>query len=184
VGWGCRAEHLALLSEKNQRSDGMRGKLSQGWGRWRWRDQAGGRMGKTPPHGVAGGDEDIAHAVGARAGREQHDTATAERMAGVCDLDCRRIVYRWVVDRGIKVFDRLIVSTTTLCSGNSTRALPSGNTSMPGSQPVWSTKGNSSQPRKGRHKAEPCLPDWPLSPCLASNTCSKRHVHAAGQPRS
>jgi hypothetical protein len=27
-------------------------------------------------------------------------------MAGVCDLDFRQVVYRWVVDRGIKVFGR------------------------------------------------------------------------------
>jgi hypothetical protein len=84
----------------------MRGKFSQGLGRWRWRDQAGGRLGKTQHHSVTVGDEDIAHAVGARTGREQHEMATEERMAGVCDLDFRRIVYRRVVDRGIKLFDR------------------------------------------------------------------------------
>ena len=63
-------------------------------------------MGKTEDHGVAVGDEDIAHAVGARAGREQRKAAPEERMGGIGDLDFRRVVYRWVVDRGIKMFDR------------------------------------------------------------------------------
>jgi hypothetical protein len=93
----------------------MRGKFSQGLGRWWWRDQAGGRLGKTQHHSVTVGDEDIAHAVGARTGREQHEMATEERMAGVCDLDFRRIVYRRVVDRGIKLFDRLTKSAIRGC---------------------------------------------------------------------
>jgi hypothetical protein len=110
--WGGRASPRAWLSANHQRSDGLRGPLSQGWGRGRWRDQAGGRLGQTPHHGVAVGDEERAHAVGARAGREQHATATDERMAGVGDLDGRRIVSRWVVDRGMKVFDRSPPSST------------------------------------------------------------------------
>ena len=67
-----------------------------------WR-QTGG---KTEDHGVAVGDEDITHAVGARAGREQRKAAPEERMGGIGDLDFRRVVYWWVVDRGIKIFDR------------------------------------------------------------------------------
>ena len=67
-------------------------------------------MGNTQHHRVAVGDEDIAHAVGARAGREQRKAAPEERMAGIGDLDFRRVVYRWVIDRGIKMcrsFDRI-----------------------------------------------------------------------------
>jgi hypothetical protein len=59
-----------------------------------------------------GGDEERAHAVGALAGREQRKAAPEERMGGIGDLDFRRIVYRWVVDRGIKVFNRLTRLTT------------------------------------------------------------------------
>jgi len=32
-------------------------------------------------------------------------------MAGIGDLDFRRVIYRWVVDRGIKMFDRSTLST-------------------------------------------------------------------------
>jgi hypothetical protein len=70
-------------------------------------------LGETEGHGVAVGDEDIADAMGARAGREQRKTAPEKRMGGIGDLDFHRVVERWVVDRGIKVFDRLIVCATT-----------------------------------------------------------------------
>jgi hypothetical protein len=66
-------------------------------------------VGKTQHHRVAICHEDIAHAVGARAGREQRKAAPEERMGGIGDLDFRRIVYRWVVDRGIKVCARSIM---------------------------------------------------------------------------
>jgi len=33
-------------------------------------------------------------------------------MGGIGDLNFRRVVYRWVVDRGIKMFDRSIISIT------------------------------------------------------------------------
>ena len=69
-------------------------------------------MGQTQHHRVAVGDEDRAHAVGARAGREQRKAAPEERMGGIGDLDFRRVIYRWVVDRGIKMFDRSTVSAT------------------------------------------------------------------------
>jgi hypothetical protein len=78
-------------------------------------------VGKTEDHGVAVGDEDIAHAVGARAGREQRKAAPEERMGGIGDLDFRRVVYRWVVDRGIKMFDRSTISTGALCGSVSSR---------------------------------------------------------------
>jgi hypothetical protein len=71
-------------------------------------------LGKTQNHRVAVCNEDIAHAVGARAGREQRKAAPEERMGGIGDLDFRRVVYRWVVDRGIKVFDRSTISTIRL----------------------------------------------------------------------
>ena len=64
-------------------------------------------MGQTQHHGVAVGDEDIAHAVGARAGREQCKAAPEEGMGGIGDLDFRRVVYQWVVERGIKMCGRL-----------------------------------------------------------------------------
>jgi hypothetical protein len=91
----------------------MRGKFRHGCRLGRWRDQIRGCLGNPQDHGVTVGDKDIAHAVRARARREQHKTAAEERMAGVCNLDFRRVVYRWVVDRGIKMFDRSITSTMT-----------------------------------------------------------------------
>ena len=89
----------------------MRGKFSQRVGLWRWRDQSGGRLGHPQGHGLTVGDKDIAHTVRARARREQRKAATAERMAGVGDLDFCPVVERWVVDRGIKMFSRLITLT-------------------------------------------------------------------------
>ena len=88
----------------------MRGQFSQRLGFWRWRDQTGGRLGNPQHHGVAVGDEEIAHTVGARAGGEQRKAAPEERMGGIGDLDFRRVVYRWVIDRGIKMFDRMTPS--------------------------------------------------------------------------
>src|SRR5215475_10238727 len=89
----------------------MRGKFSQRLGFWRWRDQTGGRLGNPQHHGVAVGDEEIARTVGARAGGEQRKAAPVQRMAGVGDLDFRRVVSRWVVDRDIKVYGRSTAST-------------------------------------------------------------------------
>ena len=71
----------------------------------------GGRLRNPQDHGVTVGDKAIAHTGRARAGREQHNTATAERMARVGDLDFCPVVSRWVVDRGMKVFGRSITST-------------------------------------------------------------------------
>src|SRR6266446_3719470 len=88
----------------------MRGEFSP-WRRlWRCGAQTGSGVGKTQYHGVAVGHEDIAYAVGARAGREQCKAAPEERMGGIGDFDFRRIVYEWVVDRGIKVCSRSIGS--------------------------------------------------------------------------
>ena len=84
----------------------MRGKFSQRLGLWRWHDQTGGRLGNPQHHGVAVGDEDIAHTVGARAGGEQRKAAPVKRMAGVGDLDFCQVVDRWVVERGIKMCAR------------------------------------------------------------------------------
>ena len=92
----------------------MRGKLSHRLGLWRWHDQTGGRLGNPQHHGVAIGDEDRAHTMGARAGGEQGKAAPVQRMAGVGDLDFRQVVYWWVVDRGMKVFGRLITSIIQL----------------------------------------------------------------------
>ena len=76
----------------------MRGKFSQRLGLWRWRDQTGGRLGNPQHHGVAVGDEDIAHAVGARARRDQRKTTPEEWMTGVGDFNFSQVVYQWVVD--------------------------------------------------------------------------------------
>src|SRR6266478_7716710 len=88
----------------------MRGKFRDGGRRGRRRDQIRGGLGNPQDHGVAVGDKDIAHTVSARARREQYKTATEEWMAGVGDLNFCQVVYRWVVDRGIKVFGRLTAS--------------------------------------------------------------------------
>jgi hypothetical protein len=81
----------------------MRGKFSQRLGLWQWRDQIGGRLGNPQHHGVAVGDEDIAHTVGARAGGEQRKAPPKEGVAGVCDFDLSQVVNDWVVDRGSKL---------------------------------------------------------------------------------
>ena len=97
-------------------------------------------MGKTQHHRVAVCNEDRAHVVGARAGREQRKAAPEERLGGIGDLDCRRVVYRWVVDRGMKVFDRSTVLTGLDCGKcAATESMMGGecavvgNGSMPGS---------------------------------------------------
>src|SRR5262249_12035593 len=87
----------------------MRGKVSQQLRLLRGHDPAGGRLGNPQHHRVAVGDEEIAHAVGARAGREQCKAAPEEGMGGIGDLDFSRVVYWWVVDRGIKVYGRSIL---------------------------------------------------------------------------
>jgi hypothetical protein len=110
---GCRAEHRAWLRASNELGYGMRGQVRQRLGLWRWHEQAGSRLRNPQHHGVAVGDEDIAHTGGARAGGEQRKAAPVKRMAGVGDLDFRRVVYRWVVDRGIKVCGRLTPSIMT-----------------------------------------------------------------------
>jgi hypothetical protein len=69
-----------------------------------------GSLGNPQDHGVTVANEEIAHAVGARAGREQRKATPEEWMGGIGDLDFRRVVYRWVIDRGIKMFDRLTAS--------------------------------------------------------------------------
>src|SRR5262249_4188736 len=97
-------------SKRHQLSDSMRGQFSPWCRLWRCGDETGGHVGQTQHHGVAVGDEDIAHAVGARAGREQCKAAPEEGMGGIGDLDFRRVVYRWVVDRGIKMYGRLTKS--------------------------------------------------------------------------
>src|SRR5216683_2612069 len=91
----------------------MRGKFSQQLGLWRWRDQTGGCLGNPQHHGVAVGDEEIAHTVGARARRDQRKTTPEEWMTGVCDFNFSQVVYQWVVDRGMKLFDPSTKSATT-----------------------------------------------------------------------
>src|SRR6266404_2566438 len=99
----------------------MRGKFSQRLGLWRWRDQTGGCLGNPQHHGVAVGDEDIAHTVGARASRDQRKTTPEEWMTGVCDFHFSQVVYQWVVDRGIKVCARSTTWTGALCGSVSSR---------------------------------------------------------------
>jgi hypothetical protein len=101
-----------LLRARNELGYGMRGKFSQRLGLWR-HDQTGRRLRNPQHHGVAVGHEEIAHTVSARAGGEQCKAAPIQRMAGVGDLDFRRVIYRWVVERGIKVYGRSIILTTT-----------------------------------------------------------------------
>ena len=81
-----------------------RGRLGRG------QDDLRGGLGNPQHHGVSVGHEEIAHAVGARAGREERKAAPKERMGGIGDLNFRRVVYRWIVERGIKVCDRLTIS--------------------------------------------------------------------------
>src|SRR6266702_7822926 len=89
----------------------MRGKFRHGSRLRRRRDAMRGGLGNAQDHGVAVGDKEIAHAVGARARRDQRKTATEEWMTGVCDFNFSQVVYQWVVDRGMKVFDPLTTST-------------------------------------------------------------------------
>src|SRR6266705_6863249 len=83
----------------------MRGKFRHGSRLRRWRDAIRGGLGNAQDHGVAVGDKEIAHAVGARARRDQRKTTPEEWMTGVCDFNFSQVVYQWVVDRGMKLFD-------------------------------------------------------------------------------
>ncbi len=74
-----------------------------------------GALGNPQDHGVAVGDKEIAHAVGARASRDQRKTAPEEGMTGVCDFNFSQVVYQWVVDRGMKLFDPSTESATNGC---------------------------------------------------------------------
>src|SRR5919198_2618594 len=97
-----------------------------------------GGLGNPQDHGVAVGDKDIAHAVRARTSREQCKTAPEERMGGISDLDFRQVVYRWVIDRGIKMFDRsttLIIRCWCGRSGNTRPVHGSSCMSYGGSKP-------------------------------------------------
>src|SRR6266699_6349333 len=89
----------------------MRGKFRHGSRLRRWRDAIRGALGNAQDHGVAVGDKEIAHAVGARARRDQRKTATEEWMTGVGDFNFSQVVYQWVVDRGMKLFDPSTAST-------------------------------------------------------------------------
>ena len=110
----------------------MRGKLSERLGLWRWRDQPGGRLGNPQHHGVAVGDEDIAHTVRARASRDQRKTTPEEWMPRVCDFHFSQVVYQWVVDRGMKLFDPLTALTMRPCSPKRRTHPPSAGNSKPG----------------------------------------------------
>src|SRR2546425_867310 len=89
----------------------MRGKFRHGSRLRRWRDAIRGGLGNAQDRGVAVGDKEIAHAVGARASRDQRKTAPEEGMTGVCDFNFSQVVYQWVVDRGMKLFDPSTTST-------------------------------------------------------------------------
>jgi len=109
-------------------------------------------VGKTEDHGVAVGDEDITHAVGARAGREQRKAAPEERMGGIGDLDFRQGVSWWVVDRGIKVFGRSTISTIRPYYKSSTPLRASIDASRHGSKPEPSIKPDSKRQKQEHHK--------------------------------
>jgi hypothetical protein len=53
-------------------------------------------------------------------------------MGGIGDFDFRRIVYEWVVDRGMKVFNRLTALTMMPCSQKRRHHPPSAGNSKPG----------------------------------------------------
>ena len=93
----------------------MQGKFRHRGRLGRWRDDICGGLGNPQDHGVTVGDKEIAHAVGARARRDQRKTATEEWMTGVCDFNFSQVVYQWVVDRGMKLFDPLTKSAIRGC---------------------------------------------------------------------
>ena len=131
----------------------MRGEFSP-WRRlWRCGAQTSSGVGKTQHHDVALGHEDIACAVGVRAGREQCKAAPEERMGGIGDFDFRRIVYEWVVDRGIKVCGRSTESTTMLYWPKRRRHPSFVGNSKPGSKRALWKRANSIPPRQVRPRA-------------------------------
>ena len=115
----------------------MQGKFRHGGRLGRWRDDICGALENPQDHGVAVGDEEIAHAVRTRAGREELKTAAEQRMPGVCDFDFSQVVYRWVVDRGIKVFDRSTKSIKQRSWKRYTPAHTSPDLSRSGSRRAW-----------------------------------------------
>src|SRR5881397_2785245 len=115
----------------------MQGKLRHRGRLGRWRDDIRGGLGNPQDHGVTVGDKEIAHAVGARAGREQRKAAPEERMGGIGDLDFRRGVYRWVVERGMKVCARSSASIKRPSWKICTQAHTSLDLSRSGSKRGW-----------------------------------------------
>ena len=119
LGWVAGHSTSHCSAKEMSFGYGMRGKFSERLGLWRWRDQTGGRLGNPQHHGVAVGDEDIAHTVRARASRDQRKTTPEEWMPRVCDFHFSQVVYQWVVDRGMKLFDPSMPSTHSSSSPSS-----------------------------------------------------------------
>ena len=75
-----------------------------------------GRRRRHSPHG------------GARASRDQRKTTPEEWMPRVCDFHFSQVVYQWVVDRGMKLFDPLTALTMRPCSPKRRTHPPSAGT--------------------------------------------------------
>jgi hypothetical protein len=58
---------------------------------------------------------DIANGVGRGTDRQQRETPTKEGMGWICDLNFGYFLYQWVVEGGINLIDRSIISTMNFC---------------------------------------------------------------------
>ena len=75
-----------------------------------------GRRRRYSPHG------------GGAASRDQRKTTPEEWMPRVCDFHFSQVVYQWVVDRGMKLFDPLTALTMRPCSPKRRTHPPSAGT--------------------------------------------------------
>jgi len=73
-------------------------------------------------------------------------------MGGIGDLDFRRVVYQWVVERGIKMCGRSTISTIRPYYKSSTPLRASIDASRHGSKPEPSIKPDSKRQKQEHHK--------------------------------
>jgi hypothetical protein len=81
-------------------------------------------------------------------------------MAGVGDFDFRQVVYRWVVDRGIKVFGRSTTSTIRLYDTSSRPPRVSLEACGQGSTPEPSLQTDAMPQQQEHHKGGGSPPSW------------------------
>ncbi len=81
--------------------------------RWQGWHEAGGPHGNTQEHVLAVRDQDVSRAEWGSSPGYYWKPLAEQRMSRVGNFDLGEIFENWVIDRGIKVIDRLTGSITT-----------------------------------------------------------------------